>query len=141
MLERAINIAVKAHKGQKDKSGKPYIEHLLRVMYMGNTEDEKICGVLHDLVEDTDWTFEDIEMEGFSNDIISALRCLTKGGNEDYDKFIQRVLTNPLAIKVKLKDLTDNMDVKRFQKLNAIDFERLNKYLKSYNLLINHQTI
>lgn len=82
MLEKAIEIAVKAHKGQKDKSGKPYIGHLLRVMHMGNTEDEKICSVLHDLVEDTNRTFEDLKNEGFSDTIIDALKCLTKIQNE-----------------------------------------------------------
>lgn len=68
-LERAIQIATEAHKGQLDKAGKDYIGHPLRVMEMGKTEDEKIVGVLHDVVEDGDWTFEALEAEGFSKDV------------------------------------------------------------------------
>ena len=113
MLVKAIQIAVSAHKEQVDKSGQPYILHLIRVMDAGETEQEKICGVLHDLVEDTDWTFEKLENEGFSEKIISALKCVTKQENEDYDVFINRVKANPLAIKVKLNDLRDNMDITR----------------------------
>ena len=64
-LEKAINIAVEAHKGQTDKAGKPYIMHLLRVMMKGKTEEEQICGVLHDLIEDTHWTAEDLRKENF----------------------------------------------------------------------------
>lgn len=102
MLVKAIQIAVSAHKEQVDKSGQPYILHLIRVMDAGETEQEKICGVLHDLVEDTDWTFEKLEKEGFSEEIISALKCVTKLENENYDAFINRIKTNSLAIKVKL---------------------------------------
>ena len=77
-LERAIEIAKKAHEGQIDKAGADYIGHPLRVMEMGRTEDEKIVGVLHDVIEDSDWTFEMLEEEGFAPEIIEALRCLTK---------------------------------------------------------------
>ena len=76
-LQRAIEIATEAHKGQFDKSGKDYIEHPLRVMEMGRSEQEKIAGVLHDVVEDTDWTFEMLAAEGFSEEIIAALRFVT----------------------------------------------------------------
>jgi (p)ppGpp synthase/HD superfamily hydrolase len=78
-LARAIEIAVSAHKGQKDKSGAEYILHPLRVMERGKTEIEKICGVLHDVIEDSDWTFEALENEGFSPEIISV-RQLTDSG-------------------------------------------------------------
>lgn len=136
-LEKALEIAIIAHKGQKDKAEKPYIGHLLRVMQMGQTDEEKICGVLHDLVEDTDWNFDYLKNEGFSDTIISALKCLTKQKNESYDLFIDRVLTNDLAIKVKINDLTDNMDIKRMNVIAEEDLNRLNKYLKAYKRLIN----
>jgi hypothetical protein len=135
MLEKAIQIAVSAHKEQVDKSEQPYILHLIRVMDAGETEQEKICGILHDLVEDTDWTFEKLENEGFSEEIISALKCVTKQENEDYAAFIGRVKTNPLAIKVKLNDLRDNMDITRLFYITEKDRERLNKYLKAYQEL------
>jgi (p)ppGpp synthase/HD superfamily hydrolase len=132
-LAKGIEIAVSAHKGQKDKSGADYILHPLRVMERGKTEVEKICGVLHDVVEDSDWTFEAIENEGFSAEVISTLRCVTKKSEyEDYDKFIDRVIQNPTAVRVKINDLLDNMDVTRFKELNEWDLKRLNKYLKAY---------
>lgn len=136
-LQRALAIATEAHKGQFDKSGKDYIGHPLRVMEMGRTEDEKIVGVLHDVVEDTDWTFEALEEEGFSKEVIDALRCVTKlSENENYDDFIERVKKNPLATTVKINDLTDNMDIRRLPYLSDKDVKRLKKYLKAYKRLI-----
>jgi (p)ppGpp synthase/HD superfamily hydrolase len=77
-LAKAIEIATSAHKRQKDKSGAEYILHPLRVMERGKTEVEKICGVLHDVVEDSNWTFVTLENEGFSAEVIGVLRCITK---------------------------------------------------------------
>ena len=126
-----------AHKGQLDKSGKEYIGHPLRVMEMGKTQEEKIVGVLHDVVEDTPWTFEMLEAEGFGPEIIAALRCVTKTSeNENYDDFIERVKKNPLAVAVKINDLTDNMDIRRLPYLSDKDVKRLKKYLKAYKKLI-----
>ena len=136
-LKRAIEISTEAHKGQFDKSGKDYIEHPLRVMEMGKTEEEKIVGVLHDVVEDSDWTFEALAAEGFSQEIIEALRCVTKvSENENYDDFIERVKKNPLAVAVKINDLTDNMDIRRLPYLSDKDVKRLKKYLKAYKKLV-----
>lgn len=136
MLEKAIQIAVKAHKGQKDKAGQPYILHLLRVMNKGQTATEKICGVLHDLVEDTKWTFNDLQKEGFNNEVIEVLKCVTKtSDNENYEDFINRVITNPIAVKVKLNDLKDNMNIARLTEIKSKDAQRLNKYIKAYNQL------
>ena len=136
-LQRAIEIATEAHKGQFDKSGKDYIGHPLRVMDMGKTEEEKIVGALHDVVEDTQWTFEMLEAEGFSPTIIAALKCVTKvSENENYDDFIERVKKNPLAVAVKINDLSDNMDIRRLPYLSDKDVKRLKKYLKAYKKLI-----
>ena len=136
-LQRAIEIATQAHQGQFDKAGRDYIGHPLRVMEMGKTENEKIVGVLHDVIEDTDWTFEKLTEEGFSQEIISALRCVTKlSENENYDDFIDRVKKNPLAVAVKINDLTDNMDIRRLPYLSDKDVKRLKKYLKAYKRLI-----
>ena len=135
-LERAIQIATEAHKGQLDKAGRDYIGHPLRVMEMGKTEDEKIVGVLHDVIEDTDWTFEKLEAEGFSREVIEALKCVTKlSENENYDDFIERVKKNPLSVAVKINDLTDNMDIRRLPYLSDKDVKRLKKYLKAYKKL------
>ena len=135
-LKRAIEIATEAHKGQLDKSGKDYIGHPLRVMEMGKTEEEKIVGVLHDVIEDTEWTFDKLAEEGFSQEVLSALKCVTKlSENENYDDFIDRVKKNPLAVAVKINDLTDNMDIRRLPYLSDKDIKRLKKYLKAYKRL------
>ena len=137
-LERAIEIADAAHRGQFDKTGNDYIQHPLRVMAAGKTTDEKIVGVLHDVVEDTDWTFEKLAAEGFSSEVIEALRCVTKlSENEPYDKFIARVKANPLAVAVKINDLSDNMDIRRLDSLTEKDFKRLQKYHRAYKQLLN----
>ena len=135
-LQRAIEIATEAHQGQFDKAGRDYIGHPLRVMEMGKTKEEKIVGVLHDVIEDTDWTFEKLAEEGFSDEVIAALRCVTKiSENENYDDFIDRVKKNPLAVAVKINDLTDNMDIRRLPYLSDKDVKRLKKYLKAYKRL------
>jgi (p)ppGpp synthase/HD superfamily hydrolase len=137
MFSKAIKIATEAHSNQKDKFGEPYILHLMRVSLRGKNDNEKICGILHDLVEDTDWTFEKLEKEGFSTEIIAALKCVTKTSEEEpYDDFIERVKTNKLAIAVKINDLEDNMDVRRMIQLSENDMPRINKYLKAYHELV-----
>ena len=137
LLVKAIEIALKAHEGQVDKSGMPYAGHVMRVMQAGRTIDEKIVGVLHDLVEDTDWTFDMLLEEGFPPHIVDALRCVTKlHDDEPYEEFILRVKSNPLAVAVKINDLTDNMDIRRLAEINDKDVQRLRKYLKAYQELI-----
>ena len=136
ILSNAISLALKAHEGQVDKSGMPYAGHIMRVMAAGRTMDEKIVGVLHDVVEDTEWTFEALLDEGFPVHIVDALRCVTKlSDNEPYGEFIERVMTNPLAAAVKINDLTDNMDVRRYKDLSDWDVKHLRKYLKAYQEL------
>ncbi len=128
MLNKAIAIAVKAHDGQVDKGGNPYILHPLRVMMNCESEAEKICAVLHDVIEDTNITLEDLKLQGFGNKICAALDCLTKRKSESYDNFISRVLPNELACRVKLADLTDNMDLTRIKKPSVEDEARIQKY-------------
>lgn len=131
MLERAIEIAVKAHKGQADKGGNPYILHPLKVMLSCHGDIQKICGVLHDVVEDTDVTFYDLRKEGFSEGIIEVLDCLTKRKDESYDDYINRILEKDTACLVKLEDLKDNIDLSRIQSPKQEDLERSEKYLKA----------
>ena len=136
-IEKAVEIAVAAHKGQIDKVGRPYILHVLQVMMAGKTDEEKIVGALHDVVEDTDWTFEQLEKEGFDKEIIEALKCVTKlSPDEDYEAFTERVKKNNLAIRVKLNDLRSNMDLTRLHNVKEKDLERFNRYLKAYNELL-----
>ena len=136
-LERAIQIAVEAHAGVKDKGGKAYILHPISVMMRCETDDEKTVAILHDVVEDTDWTFEALREEGFTEKIIEALKTVTKHSeDEDYDEFIQRSLKNEIGSKVKIADLRENLDVTRIGELNEKDVERINKYKRALKTLI-----
>ena len=136
MLERAIQIAVEAHMGQVDKGGSPYILHPLRVMMSVDSALEKTVAVLHDVVEDSAWTFETLAKEGFTKDIIDALRSVTKvDASEKYELFIQRALSNLIGRRVKIADLRDNLDVTRITRLTEKDLERLNKYKQALIVL------
>lgn len=131
MLNKAIEIAARAHAGQVDKAGAPYILHPLRVMLTREIELERICAVLHDVIEDTDVTLDALRKEGFPEDAIAVLDCLTRRAAEDYDAFIDRILKNETACRVKLADLHDNMDLTRIQNPTETDKERLKKYEKA----------
>jgi (p)ppGpp synthase/HD superfamily hydrolase len=134
-LENAIRIAVAAHQGQVDRAGEPYILHPLRVMARCRTRDEKTVAILHDVVEDTKWTFDDLRKEGFSESIIVALDCVTKREGEAYEDFIRRNAGNRLASRVKLADLEDNMDLLRNEQVTPEDLPRLNKYILAHRFL------
>ncbi len=134
-LSHAIFIAIKAHDNQVDRNGQPYIAHPFRVMDAGQTLEEKIVGALHDLIEDTDLSFMDLSSAGFSEEIIDAVHALSKLENEDYDHYISRVMRNDLAIRVKLNDLTDNLDLRRLKSITDEDVNRMRKYLNAYNQL------
>ncbi len=139
LLYKAIKIATKAHKKQTDKYNAPYLAHVFRVMDAGKTIDEKIVGVLHDVVEDhPEYSLEYLQSEGFPSHILFAVDCLSKRPieQENYEMFIKRIEQSPLAIAVKINDLRDNMDLKRFTKaIEEHDLKRLNKYLKAYQYL------
>jgi (p)ppGpp synthase/HD superfamily hydrolase len=135
LLEKAIQIAVRAHAGQKDRAGQPYILHPLRVMARVHTEAEKIVAILHDTVEDTDLSLDDLRAAGFPEEILIAVDCLTKREGEPYDDLIQRAKLNRLAKPVKLADLQDNMDIRRNARITAKDLERFDRYLCAWKTL------
>src|SRR5687768_8359841 len=124
-LERAIEIAVKAHAGQQDKAGESYILHPMRVMMRLASEDARIVGVLHDVREDTNVTEADLVTAGFSSVVLEALEALTQRPREPYEDFIRRAGRHPLAREVKLADLQDNMDPARLARLSPADRTRL----------------
>ena len=136
LLGRAVAIAATAHQNQLDKANAPYILHPLRLLLRGQTPLEQIVAVLHDVVEDSDWTLEQLMAEGFPSEAIAALNCLTRRSDESYDEFIDRVLTNPLAMRVKRYDLEDNMTLTRMTVLTAKDVERLQRYHAVYQRLL-----
>jgi (p)ppGpp synthase/HD superfamily hydrolase len=134
-LERAIAIAVEAHRGQTDKAGQPYVLHPLRIMLSLDSEAERIVGVLHDVVEDSDWTFDDLRREGFSEDVIEALASVTKRDGESYDAFVARAAANPIGRAVKRADLLDNSDLGRIAKPTARDRARIETYRRALDSL------
>jgi (p)ppGpp synthase/HD superfamily hydrolase len=135
LLERAIAIAVDAHRGQRDKNGGIYIMHPLRLMMNVRSEEEKIVAVLHDVVEDTPWTFADLRREGFPKQLLVALDCVTKREGESYQAFVERSAGNPIARRVKIADLEDNMNVRRLAEVTPKDGERLARYLIAWRKL------
>ena len=136
LVARAVAIAATAHQHQVDKANAPYILHPLRLMLRGQTPLEQIVAVLHDVVEDSDWTLERLKAEGFPGTAIAALDCLTRRSHESYDEFLDRVLTNSLAMRIKRHDLEDNMTLTRMTVLTSKDVERLQRYHTVYQRLL-----
>ena len=135
LIEKAIAIAVTAHRGQVDKTDRPYILHPLRLMCRMETDTERIVAVLHDVIEDTPVTADDLRREGFPEEVLDALDRLTKRDGETYDDFIKRASADPTARRVKLADLEDNMDVRRLATVGERDAARLTKYLRAWREL------
>ena len=131
---RAMKIAYKAHDGQVDKSGVPYIFHPIHLAEQMDTEEECIVALLHDVVEDTNITFEDLGKD-FSKTIIDALKLLTHDKSVDYMEYVKSIKNNPIAKKVKLADLNHNSDKTRLLSISEKDIERHKKYQKAIEIL------
>jgi (p)ppGpp synthase/HD superfamily hydrolase len=142
MIEVAIGIAASAHRGQTDKGGAPYILHPLRVMMAMGTDQERIVGVLHDVVEDSpEIRLQEIEA-AFGTRIAAAVDALTKRGGETYDDYLDRVKADEIAVKVKLADLKDNCDLSRLGRApTEADRKRLDKYLRARAILQERQAL
>lgn len=134
-LEDAISIAAEAHRGQRDKAGAVYLLHPLRLMLRMDSEAAMMAAVLHDVVEDSDWTLERLRRRGFAEEVVEAVACLTHRDGESYEEFVERVKPNPLARRVKIADLEDNMNVLRVGRLGPKDLERLEKYHRAWRTL------
>jgi len=126
--ELALKIATEAHKGQVDKAGVPYINHPLTVASLVETEEEKIVALLHDTIEDTNITEQDLLNYGFSNKIVEAVKLLTHNKNVPYMDYVAKIKDNELARKVKIADLTHNSDLSRLKEITDKDKKRYNKY-------------
>jgi hypothetical protein len=136
-LAEAIALAAEAHIRQADKAGAPYILHPLRMMQRLETATEMIVAVLHDTVEDTHWTLKGLLAAGFSREVVDAVDCLTRRVEETYDEFIERAKSNPIARRVKLADVEDNLNITRLSEVTDRDVERLRKYHRIRRMLIN----
>jgi hypothetical protein len=132
---KALRIAVKAHRGQREGNGLPYVWHPIRIMLKMRTNDERIVALLHDVVEHTEWTFNDLRKKGFRGRIVQAVEQLTKRPGEAYDDYIARVRPHPLARAVKIGDLRDNLAQCLGPRPTADDRRRIAKYRKALRTL------
>jgi len=134
-IEKAISIAVHAHSGQKDKAGMPYVLHPLRLMLRQDSTEAMIGAVLHDVVEDTDITIDQLAEAGFSSAVLEAISLLTHDKSIPYMDYIRAIARNAIARQVKLADLIDNMDLNRIPNPQEKDYLRLEKYKVAYEYL------
>ena len=130
LLDLAIAIAKKAHAGQIDKADQPYILHPLTVMAQMEDVESKIVALLHDAIEDSDLTITELSQQGFPELITEAIAAITKLDGELYDDYLLRVMGNAIARKVKIADVSHNMDISRIANPTVKDFQRLEKYQK-----------
>ena len=135
MLETALRIALDAHTEQTDKAGQPYILHPLRLMMQMTTDEERAAALLHDVVEDSRWTFDMLRAEGISDNVLNAVMLLTHTPGTSYEEFIDTLKDHPLARRVKIADLEDNLNVFRLDELRQKDLERIGKYHRAWRLL------
>jgi (p)ppGpp synthase/HD superfamily hydrolase len=135
-LEQAVDLARRFHAGQVDKGGRPYIEHVLRVMDAVDTDQEKLVAVMHDLLEDTPLTSSDLHCVGCPPQIVDGVEAMTKRAGEDYEDFIRRAAAHPIARGVKAADLADNANESRLVVLGPEMAARLRtKYASAQALL------
>jgi len=135
MLFKAFFLAMKAHRGQKDKAGRAYIWHPLFVFFHVKGSKKKQVALLHDVVEDAPYTLEMLANRGFSDEVIKAVDAITKRKGEPYKAYLDRVKSNSIAIDVKIADLKHNSELKRLKIVTEKDIERTNKYKIALNYL------
>jgi (p)ppGpp synthase/HD superfamily hydrolase len=128
LLASAIALAERAHAGQLDKAGAPYIGHPMRVVNSLGDPVAKIVGALHDAVEDSDLTLEDLARLGFPGPVVAAVDAVTKRDGESYEGYLERVQADPIALQVKIADMQDNMNLARIPRPTPEDHRRLEKY-------------
>lgn len=134
LTRKAMLIAYNAHQNQFDKANIPYIYHPIHIAEQMDTELECIVALLHDVVEDTDITLNDLEKE-FPKEVIDLLKILTHDKKIDYIEYIKKVKTNPIATKIKIADLKHNSDITRLENITTTDLKRIEKYKKALEIL------
>ena len=135
MLELALSIATEAHRGQFDKAGVDYVEHPIYVASQVDSEEEKAVALLHDVIEDSSVTAEELLNAGLPETVVTAVQILSKKKGQDYQTYLKTVKSNPLARAVKLADLKHNSDLSRLETITDKDLERLEKYKKAIDYL------
>lgn len=135
LLEKAIALALEVHQGQEDRYGHPYILHPLHVMSQMETETEMVAAVLHDVIEDSQMTLDDLREAGFPPDVLEAVDLMTHRPEDSYESYVRKLKPHPIARKIKLADLQHNMDVRRMDHVQPEDAQRLEKYRRAWEIL------
>ena len=135
LFDKAVSLVLEKHRGQVDKAGKPYYGHVIRVSQNLIDTKQKLVGLLHDIIEDTDVTAEFLLQEGFPQEIVDGIVSVTRQEGEDYQDFVDRASRNEIGRYVKMADLEDNMNIFRLNEITEEDRLRLNKYLKAWRKL------
>lgn len=135
LTKKALIIAYEAHKDQFDKSGIPYVFHPVHLAEQMNDEYTTCVALLHDVVEDSKYTLQDLIDQGFPNEVIDAVKVLTHNKNIPYLDYIDSIKSNPIARKVKIEDLKHNSDITRLNQITEKDLERIEKYKTALGLL------
>lgn len=134
-LDKALFLVENGHYGQRDKTGKAYFLHPMRVAMRCSTDEQRLVALLHDIIEDTNYTASDLR-HSFPKKIVDAIVSVTNREGEDYDAFVARAKKNPIGRVVKLHDLEDNLDVLRLTELDDRMMARYNKYLRARRFLL-----
>ncbi len=140
MTKKAVNVMYQAHQGQMDKGGFPYCFHPYQVAQGMDDETSCTCALLHDVVEDTDLTFEDLSGMGFPAEVIDVLKLLTHREGVSYMDYVRNLAGNPTARKVKLADLHHNSDLSRINEVTEKDLERIKQYKEAIAFLEEKDT-
>ena len=135
MTKKALKLCFEAHKEQSDKSGIPYVFHPFHLAEQMQDEESTIVALLHDVIEDTEYTLEDLRKMGFGDSVLAAIDLMTHEDGGPYMDYVEKIKTDPIARTVKLADLRHNSDMTRLDVVTPRDQERAEKYLAAINLL------
>ena len=135
MTKKALKLCFEAHKEQIDKSGMPYVFHPFHLAEQMQDEESTIVALLHDVVEDTDYTLDDLRKVGFDDSVLVAINLMTYEDGVPYMDYVEQIKTNPIAKIVKLADLRHNSDMTRLDVVTPRNQERAEKYLAAIKLL------
>lgn len=136
LTKRALRLCFDAHKEQTDKTGLPYVFHPFHLAEQMTDEMTTICALLHDVIEDTEHTIEDIEKMGFPSEVVEALRLLTHDERVPYMDYVRKISENPIAKAVKIADLRHNSDLSRLDEIDEYAKKRTEKYKEALSLLL-----
>ncbi|MBQ8147104.1 MAG: bifunctional (p)ppGpp synthetase/guanosine-3',5'-bis(diphosphate) 3'-pyrophosphohydrolase [Clostridia bacterium] len=139
LTKKALQLCFSAHKEQVDKTGLPYVFHPFHLAEQMDDEISTVCALLHDVVEDTDITLNDIRKMGFTEEVVQVLALLTHENDVPYMDYIKRISTNPIATKVKIADLLHNSDTTRLDVVDEFALRREEKYKKALDFLYQSQ--